>query len=194
MARHSTMVCQVCRLQPHPQTPITSLAISAEMIWREEGFLGLSYGLLPTGTGAMVPLSQQLVGPWGSGTVSGVRRDLLWEHTCFEAFLGLPDQKDYWELNVSPSGDWNLYRFSGYRENGVPEPAIPAPVVRVQPSAFGLRCSVHVDLRQFWPRSVVPHIGLTMVVEELGGALSYWALSHPGDEADFHDRRGFLIP
>jgi len=51
-----------------------------------------------------------------------------------------------------------------------------------------------LDCSGFWPASVVPEIGLTMVLEEADGNLSYWALSHPGDQADFHDRRSFLIP
>src|SRR4051812_19971934 len=45
----------------------------------------------------------------------GSRADKLWEHTCFEAFFGIQGQDSYWELNLSPSGDWNLYHFDSYR-------------------------------------------------------------------------------
>src|SRR6478672_473648 len=31
------------------------------------------------------------------------RKDDLWKHTCFEAFLGIGGEKRYWELNASPS-------------------------------------------------------------------------------------------
>ena len=30
-------------------------------------------------------------------------------------------------------------------------------------------------------------IGLSAVIEEEGGVKSYWAISHHGDEPDFHD-------
>lgn len=194
MARHSTMVCQVCRLQPHVLASAPPLAISAEMIWREGGCLELSYGLLPLGGLATPVVAEQVLGSWAEANSKGTRRDLLWEHTCFEAFLGLPNDERYWELNVSPSGDWNLYRFERYRQGGEPEVAAIAPTITVQHGGRGLRCRVQLDPRGFWPASVVPDIALTMVVERVGGSLSYWALAHPGDQADFHDRRGFLVP
>jgi len=31
------------------------------------------------------------------------------------------------------------------------------------------------------------------VLERRNGALEYWALSHPGPEADFHRRDGFSL-
>ena len=195
MARHSTMVCQVCRLQPHCLDPAPSLAITAEIIWQEAGTILLSYGVLPVGDRkAAEPLDQQLVGPWQWGCPQGQRRDQLWQHTCFEAFLGLPGSEAYWELNVSPGGDWNLYRFSGYRRDGLAEMAAVPPLVSINRQGLGLRCTVQLDPRGFWPASAVPEIGLTMVAEDPTGALSYWALSHPEDQADFHDRRSFLVP
>ena len=194
MARHSTMVSQVCRLHPHPSTQAPPLAISAEMIWRENGALTLSYVVLPLESTEKLCLPEQLIGPWLEGRPLGQRRDSLWEHTCFEAFLGLPDDPAYWELNVSPSGDWNLYRFSDYRQREAEQSLGSAPDVTLQPVGRGVRCSVEVDSCGFWPGSLVPAIGLTMVVEHTPGDLSFWALSHPGEQADFHDRRSFLVP
>src|SRR5579863_1688290 len=42
------------------------------------------------------------------------RTDKLWAHTCFEAFIGLPESSGYLELNFSPSGQWAAYRFDSY--------------------------------------------------------------------------------
>ena len=44
------------------------------------------------------------------------RADRLWQHTCVEAFIRAPGAAAYHELNFSPSGDWAVYRFTGYRE------------------------------------------------------------------------------
>ena len=55
---------------------------------------------------------------------SPTRQDHLWQTTCFEFFLGLTDQSDYWEFNLSPSGHWNCYRFSDYRQGMVTETAL----------------------------------------------------------------------
>jgi hypothetical protein len=58
------------------------------------------------------------------------RLDRLWEHTCFEAFLARKSSdstlllEEYWELNISPSRDWNLYHFDAYRQGQRPEEAV----------------------------------------------------------------------
>jgi hypothetical protein len=189
MARFSTKVSQVCQLRPFDPSNAPPLLISAEMDWQEGGRLALSYGLVPQRLAPIDGLER-----WAMASPRGARKDELWHHTCFEAFLGLPGSDAYWELNVSPYGDWNLYRFSGYRSGGEPEPAACAPTLVLQQKTQALRCRTELDCSGFWPAAVVPEIGLTMVLEQPDGELSYWALSHPGDQADFHDRRSFLIP
>ncbi|MFN9692678.1 MAG: DOMON-like domain-containing protein [Synechococcaceae cyanobacterium] len=52
------------------------------------------------------------------------RRDELWTSTCLECFLARPLEAGYWELNLSPCGDWNLYRLDGYRQGLRPEASI----------------------------------------------------------------------
>jgi hypothetical protein len=42
--------------------------------------------------------------------------DGLWEHSCFEAFVGVLGEAGYHEFNFSPSGQWAAYAFSGYRQ------------------------------------------------------------------------------
>src|SRR4051812_15672614 len=52
----------------------------------------------------------------------GMRRaDNLWQQTCFEIFLSLPQVFWYYEFNFSPSGEWAVYRFLFYRERAVLE-------------------------------------------------------------------------
>jgi len=36
-------------------------------------------------------------------------------------------------------------------------------------------------------------LALAMVVEDAGGALSYWALNHAGGKPDFHHASGFIL-
>ena len=192
MARHSTAISQVCRLHPHPQGPSPDVVITASLVWRQTGVWTLTYLLLPAVESAEAALDGQIIVPCRSVDASGNRCDRLWEHTCFEAFFARPDSPAYWELNVAPTGDWNLYGFSGYRQGGEPEPNAVAPSVSLQRVARGLRCTIELDPNGFWPSSLVPEIALTTVVEQRDGALSYWALSHPGKQADFHDRRSFL--
>ena len=45
-----------------------------------------------------------------SPTVNPTRKEELWKNTCLEFFLAVKDSSGYWEFNLSPSGDWNVYR------------------------------------------------------------------------------------
>lgn len=127
------------------------------------------------------------------GPAAGTRKDHLWEHTCFEAFLGSPSGEGYLEFNFSPSGEWAAYAFRRYRERA-PDPvlAIP-PAIRRKRGKH--RLEVDVDLEDFDPGdpSVMPvcRTGFCAVIEAQSGTLSYWALVHPGARPDFHDPAGF---
>jgi hypothetical protein len=119
------------------------------------------------------------------------RRGRLWESTCFELFLAPGGGPAYWELNVSPSGDWNLYRFAAYREGMEEDPGVrqlPTAVEREE-KGLGLRVSVP-DVA---PLHGCARIGVSAVLEQAGGDSSYWALRHVGPEPDFHHPDCFLI-
>ena len=187
------MVRQVCPLLPHDPQHSPDLLLSAEFVWSEGGLLELSYNLRPASSDgdflalALPSLEQE------SFPRHGDRCDELWKHTCFEAFIGLPGSQQYWELNVSPVGHWNLYSFKSYRQAGSDLVEALPPSLTMRQTRRDCRCNVVLDLRPWWPIEGMPELGLTMVVEEIDGRLSYWALSHPGEVADFHDRRSFLI-
>ena len=194
MARHSIAISQVCRLHPHPQGPSPDVVITASLVWRQTGVWTLTYLLLPAVESAEAALDEQIIVPCRSVDASGNRCDRLWEHTCFEAFFARPDSPAYWELNVAPTGDWNLYGFSDYRQGQTTMATAEPPTVSIHRVGAGLQCTIALDARGFWPDDAIPWAGLTMVAEAPTGSLSYWALSHPGQEADFHDRRSFLVP
>lgn len=122
------------------------------------------------------------------------RRDDLWRSTCFELFLAAEGQPEYWEVNLSPAGHWNVYRFCGYRRGMETEPSL-----RALPFAFRSGSGV-VELELAWPlpddlRSSPSALvaGVCAVIEQQQGQLSYWAVIHPGKEADFHRRDGLVL-
>ena len=123
---------------------------------------------------------------------AALRRDGLWQHSCFEAFLQ-PEATDiYYEFNFSPSGDWAAYRFAG-RRNGRTSPELPAPAVRTARGADRFELTAEITLAAL-PELGAPELGagLTAVIESETGSLSYWALAHGGDKPDFHDPATFL--
>ncbi|MGJ3629890.1 hypothetical protein AB5I41_29330 [Sphingomonas sp. MMS24-JH45] len=92
------------------------------------------------------------------------------------------------ELNLSPSTRYAIYDFNGYRG--------------------AMRDAAERDIRLSFDRATATltaevampaladvaewRLGLTAVIEDASGAKSDWALHHPGDAPDFHDRAGFV--
>jgi len=125
------------------------------------------------------------------------RCDGLWQTTCLEAFWGFAGQQAYWELNLAPSGDWNLYRLSHYRGPLTPVTLVVPPAWKERRSARELEVAVDLDLSEVTAGnepgvSGLPlEISLTAVIEQVGQWVSYWALAHTGAEPDFHRRDSF---
>ncbi|NDJ19345.1 DOMON-like domain-containing protein [Myxacorys almedinensis] len=121
------------------------------------------------------------------------RQTNLWQTTCFEFFLGLNDSQRYWEFNLSPAGHWNAYRFDRYRRGMQEETALAAFPFEVQQSPDGLRLTIALNLDCLGLAKQRFEVAIAAVIESKTHGLTYWALAHPGLEADFHRRDSFLI-
>ncbi|MXO53338.1 hypothetical protein GRI47_04865 [Erythrobacter pelagi] len=114
------------------------------------------------------------------------RADGLWRTTCFELFCG--DGPSYAEFNFAPSEAWAAYDFDGYREGMRDRPVSPQPTI----SWRGGRSSLAI-LDVAIPRAAILSgaLAISAVIEEEGGAKSFWALAHPPGDPDFHHRTCF---
>jgi hypothetical protein len=121
------------------------------------------------------------------------RRHGLWEETCFEFFLGVQGSPLYWEFNLSPAGHWNVYRFAGYRQGMTEESAFTSlPLsLRRQPDSQLIVLDVEIERIVAAGRPLA--VGLAAVLKFREQGLTYWALTHPGEQADFHRRESFVI-
>jgi hypothetical protein len=120
------------------------------------------------------------------------RVDGLWRHTCFELFAARRGAAAYREFNFAPSGAWAAYAFASYREPDA-APALPAPEISTEVSSARLALTARLA-PGCWPQGAQPlELGLAAVVETARGELGYFALHHPGERPDFHDRRGFTL-
>jgi hypothetical protein len=95
----------------------------------------------------------------------------------------------YEEFNFAPSTQWAAYRFDGYRRGMRVANEIAAPRITVQsaPERFTLAATLEFD-----PGRARCQLGLTAVLEEAGGGVSYWALAHSPGKPDFHHADGFV--
>ena len=117
----------------------------------------------------------------------------LWETTCFECFLGSLGQENYWEMNLSPSGDWNVFRLDGYRENLREEPMIKTLPFGVERRGDRMIVDVTLDIQKLGLCRDTIELLATSVMEEVTGDISYWAVAYTGTTADFHLRKSFVI-
>jgi len=173
-------------LHCHPATPAPVVrTIEAQIGWKTDGALVITYCLW----GDMARL---LVAPQQLPE----RSDFLWEHTCFEAFVGIPDQTAYREFNFSPSGHWAAYAFSNYRRRIESFPLDRVPQIETQRFAGRLELSATLPFGALPSGSTMFQIGLSAVIEAadiVAGAHSYWALHHPSARPDFHHRAAFTM-
>lgn len=170
-------------LTPHPDTPCDAVKrIEVEVVRTGLGIPTLS--IIWRAFGDMTRLA---VPPPISG-----RADGLWRSTCFEAFVRVGGESKYLELNVSPSDGWATYEFDGYRE-GMRPSATPMAVERWG-STDDVQAEADLDLDDVFAgshRGRPLHIGLSAVIEEIDGGVSYWALAHPSGKPDFHHPDSF---
>ncbi|MBE0606367.1 MAG: DOMON-like domain-containing protein [Deltaproteobacteria bacterium] len=121
------------------------------------------------------------------------RQDRLWEETCLELFLGTEDSGEYWELNLSPAGHWNVYRFTGYREGMREEAAITSLPFEVRRDPEVLLLSAEVGVGGIAPAGQDLAATVAAVIGTTDGGKSHWAPVHPASRPDFHRRDGFAF-
>jgi len=121
------------------------------------------------------------------------RADELWRHTCFEIFLKPPEGEAYIELNFSPSTQWAAYRFRE-RRRGMQNIDMPPPAIDIQ-STERLEVSAVLNLSGIpeLPADKPWKCNITTIIEQKDGVMSYWALKHAPDKADFHHPDGFVL-
>jgi hypothetical protein len=171
----------------HPETPTDAVrGIAARVSRKREGRLAVTYVLEGDLGRLRVPLRRE----------PRIASE-LWRHTCCELFVACKGLPVYHEFNLSPSGEWAAYAFDGYRmpRAGDSSPAMPAPEVVVRDAACKLELDavIHLDRIPALHSGAPLSLALSVVVEERGGALSYWALRHPAGKPDFHHPEAFAL-
>jgi hypothetical protein len=125
--------------------------------------------------------------------ISPTRKLELWTATCFEFFLGVAGSPNYWEFNLAPIGDWNVYALDDYRQGLRSEIAFGSLPFTIDRSANSLRLNLAFDLSQIIKTDLKLEVAITTVIKSTQDEISYWALTHTGTEADFHRRGSFTI-
>jgi hypothetical protein len=170
-------------LQPFPPiSPALNFKITGH-IARRPRLLAIRYDLHGPLTELVIPAPADLPS----------RRHGLWKETCFEFFLGVQDSPRYWEFNLSPAGPWNVYRFDGYRQGMAEEIAFTSFAFSVRRQPDTLRVALELEIERIVAADQPLVVGLAAVLKFRDQGLTYWALTHPGPQPDFHRRDSFLV-
>lgn len=181
----ATINTQPAVLTAHPSTPNDAVrSLWVQLRVEEPDILVFQYSLVADMSRVRVPSSGM-----------GERADVLWKHTCFEAFVAPADASGYHEFNFSPSLDWAIYRFSAYREGMSPAEIGRTPEISVRRGDNGLELQSAVRLGHLagLPDARQLRIALAAVIEDENGRLSYWGLRHPPGKPDFHHPNSFAL-
>lgn len=170
-------------LVPFPQSEIPEIKISGT-IARERNILTVHY-LLSGKVGNILfpePVSQP------------GRRNELWLATCLEFFIAIPGLPQYWEFNLSPSGEWNAFHIDAYRRVGFrEEDRIRELELQFLDEIEIYRMNAVIDLNPIIGSGTHIQAGITAVIQALDRHETYWALAHPRSAADFHIRESFTL-
>jgi hypothetical protein len=125
------------------------------------------------------------------------RTDNLWEHTCFEGFIALENSPEYLEVNLSSSGQWNIYEFRNYRTGRVEADQVSTKTTILKAKTnFNIQTEINlsdVSWIKNSKKNIDLQIGLTAVIELKDKVKSYCALTHKSDKPDFHIKESFIL-
>ena len=180
------MIEQLFTLIPFDAPHLPEISLSGKLSL-DDHFLNLRYSLAGETESILLP----------PASLVPSRKDELWKATCFEFFLAIRDQPGYWEFNMSPSGDWNAYRMNAYRRVGFREETSIQQVqfeTREEVNTFVLNAVVDLNpIFQHGFDSDLLEIAITAIIQKKDGNETYWALTHPAPQADFHRRESFIL-
>jgi len=183
-----SLICHpggAARGTPARSTPLTSIMVSGSL--GSDGALALEYRLHGNLQLVRMPAHS------GGKARGAARRDQLWRHTCLELFARSAASPRYLEFNFSPDGAWAAYEFDGYRSGQCNLEASHCKIELRQEAERDLLACVSIVVPAMAASSGIAgwQVGLAAVIEANNGQHSYWALTHPREQPDFHDAAGF---
>ncbi len=177
------MQIQLFELQPFARHTSSSIVQVKGKLRRSPQHLTISYLLLDPQNEIVIPAQNS----------TPVRQDDLWTTTCLELFFGPVDSDTYWEVNLSIAGHWNVYRFDAYRSGMREERAFRSLPFAVERQGSELHLQLDLALEPLGLTEERLEVAIATVLQSQNNQISYWALTHPGSEADFHRRDSFIL-
>ncbi len=119
------------------------------------------------------------------------RANELWLDTTFELFIAPTNSDEYWEINISPSTQWNVYHFTSYKEGMKESNIISQPTIKTDEyhNEYRLTFNSTVPNEHF---DHVLQINLCVILLDQKGVRHFYSIKRREGSPDFHDRDSFM--
>jgi len=114
----------------------------------------------------------------------------LWKATCFELFLASSNEEAYYELNVSPSLEWNFYSLPTYRAEvkEVENVSLNINTFKKE-NTYEINMTLESDILDF---ESFDTCNMTAILLTKNRERTFWSLKPMGDVPDFHNKEFFI--
>lgn len=112
-----------------------------------------------------------------------------WEKTCFEFFIKGINSKEYFEINISSDGGYNIFHFDDYRK-GMKNVYGQKLTVDISQSknSYSLKSTINLS-EMILDNDFLLGASAVLIIKERA---HYLALSHKKDSPDFHNPESFI--
>ncbi|SFV50560.1 hypothetical protein MNB_SV-12-26 [hydrothermal vent metagenome] len=115
------------------------------------------------------------------------RANELWRDTCFELFIANHSSTEYYELNISPSTQWNAYHFKSYKEEMRETDVFSTPSI----ISHQLDKSYNLSFEMAFQEDIFVKklsINLAVILLDKEEMRHFYAINRCKESPDFHDR------
>ena len=120
------------------------------------------------------------------------RVDELWRDSCFEIFIANRSSDEYYEINTSPSTEWNAYHFKSYKEKMNKSYIFSMPSIKNQQLANRYNFSFEMSFQEgIFEKELL--INLAVILLDREGVRHFYSINRRKGSPDFHDRDLYMI-
>ncbi|MDD1444212.1 hypothetical protein MEO93_28515 [Dolichospermum sp. ST_sed3] len=125
--------------------------------------------------------------------IYGERKNNLWKNSCFEFFVSETNSSKYFEFNLSPSSDFNIYAFDDYRTNMKEFIDLKNPSINIINKNDKLFLEIQINIKDLFKTKIPLKLGISAIIKDINNECYYFSLVHSKPIPDFHDRNSFII-
>lgn len=120
------------------------------------------------------------------------RANNLWLDSSFELFLAPKNRTSYYEINVSPSTQWNAYMFQAYKQEMKESTIFSTPSIKILHLEEEYSFSFEMAVQEGFLSQKL-EINLAVILLGNDGVRNFYSLVKGEGMPDFHDREGFVV-